>query len=128
MTVRTWAWLIGMSGEPDARLVERAKSFANPPALELRGARVGFDGYVPERRAIQLVAEGPEVAITIKPAAPCVNPVFEIRRCPGRRGPRRPGRPAARTHRATPGTGGRSGSRPRSPTPTELRVGFGARR
>ncbi len=82
MTVRTWAWLIGMSGEPDARLVDRAKSFANPPALELRGARVGFDGYVPERRAIQLVAEGPEVIITIKPAVPCVNPVFEFEGVP----------------------------------------------
>ena len=67
-----------MSDEPDARLVDRAKSFANPPALELRGARLGFDGYVPERRAIRLVAEGPEVAITIKPASPCVNPVFEF--------------------------------------------------
>ncbi len=78
MTVRTWAWLIGMSGESDARLVERAKSFATPPALELRGARVGFDGYSPERRAIHLVAEGPEVTITIRPGSPCVNPVFEI--------------------------------------------------
>ena len=42
MTVRTWAWLIGMSDESDARLVERAKSFATPPALELRGARRGI--------------------------------------------------------------------------------------
>jgi hypothetical protein len=82
MTVRTWAWLIGMSGESDARLVDRAKSFANPPALELRGARVGFDGYAPERRAIRLVAEGPEVTITIKPSSPCVNPVFEFEGAP----------------------------------------------
>jgi hypothetical protein len=78
MTVRTWAWLIGMTGEPDARLVERAKSFATPPALELSGARIGFEGYAPERRAIRLIAEGPEIAITIKPGSPCVNPVFEI--------------------------------------------------
>ena len=82
MTVRTWAWLIGMSGESDARLVARAKSFATPPALELRGARVGFDGYSPERRAIRLVAEAPEVAITIKPGSPCVNPVFEFEGVP----------------------------------------------
>ncbi len=82
MTVRTWAWLIGMSGESDARLVDRAKSFANPPALELRGARVGFDGYVPERRAIRLVVERPEVSITIKPSSPCVNPVFEFEGAP----------------------------------------------
>ncbi len=78
MTVRTWAWLIGMTGESDARLVERAKSFATPPALELRGARVGFEGYAPERRAIRLVAEAREIAITIKPGVPCVDPVFEI--------------------------------------------------
>jgi hypothetical protein len=78
MTVRTWAWLIGMSGESDARLVERAWSFAVPPTLELQGARVGFEGYVPERRAIRLVVEAPEVAITIKPGPPCVNPVFEL--------------------------------------------------
>ena len=78
MTVRTWAWLIGMSDESDARLVERAKSFATPPALELRGAHVGFDGYAPEHRAMRLVAEAREIAITIKPDPPCVNPVFEI--------------------------------------------------
>jgi hypothetical protein len=78
MTVRSWAWLIGMTGEPDARLVERAKSFAAPPALELRGARVGFEGYAPERRAIRVIVEAPEVAITIKPGPPCVNPVFEF--------------------------------------------------
>jgi hypothetical protein len=82
MTVRTWAWLIGMTGESDARLVEWAKSFATPPALELRGARVGFDGYAPERRAIRLVAEGSDIAITIKPGPPCVNPVFEFEGAP----------------------------------------------
>jgi hypothetical protein len=78
MTVRTWAWLIGMTDESDARLVERAESFAIPPALELRGARVGFEGYAPERRAIRLIVDAPEVAITIKPGPPCVNPVFEF--------------------------------------------------
>jgi hypothetical protein len=78
MTVRTWAWLIGMTDEPDARLVDRAKSFAIPPALELRGARVGFESYAPERRAIRLVVEAPEITIAIKPGPPCVNPVFEL--------------------------------------------------
>src|SRR5262249_62140620 len=82
MTERAWAWLIGMTGESDARLVERAKSFATPPALELRGARLGFEGYAPERRAIRLVAEGRDIAITIKPRTPCVNPVFD---CDGAR-------------------------------------------
>lgn len=80
MVERTWAWLIGMTGEPDARLVARAKSFAAPPSLELKGARLGFGGSIPERRAIRLVADAPEIAITIKasPGSPCVNPVFEI--------------------------------------------------
>jgi hypothetical protein len=78
MVERTWAWLIGMTAEPDARLVDRAKSFAQPPALELKGARIGFDSYVPERRAIRLVAESPEITVTIRPSTPCVNPVFEL--------------------------------------------------
>ena len=54
MTVRRWAWLIGMSDEADARLVDWAKSFATPPSLDVRGARVDAPGYVPERRAIRL--------------------------------------------------------------------------
>jgi hypothetical protein len=36
------------------------------------------ESYVPERRAIRLVVEEPEVAVEIKPAAACVNPVFEL--------------------------------------------------
>ena len=56
MTVRRWAWLIGMSDAADARLVDWAKSFATPPSLELRGARLDFAGYAPERRAIRLDA------------------------------------------------------------------------
>ncbi|MHB1559539.1 MAG: hypothetical protein ACYC61_18995 [Isosphaeraceae bacterium] len=80
MVERTWAWLIGMTAEPDDRLVARAKSFAAPPSLELKGARLGFGGSIPERRAIRLIAEAPEIAITIQasPGSPCVNPVFEI--------------------------------------------------
>jgi hypothetical protein len=78
MTVRRWAWLIGMSDDPDDRLVERASSFAVPPSLELRGARLDLNGYSPERRAIGLVAAGPDIEITIKPGPACVNPVFEI--------------------------------------------------
>src|SRR6266436_3779156 len=82
MTVRRWAWLIGMTDDPHRRLVAWAKSFATPPALDPRGARLDFDGYVPERRAIRLVAEGREVAVTIKPGPPCVNPVFELAGAP----------------------------------------------
>ena len=56
MTVRRWAWLIGMSDVDDTRLVSWAKSFANPPSLEVRGAKIDVPGYVPERRAIRLNA------------------------------------------------------------------------
>jgi hypothetical protein len=82
MIVRRWAWLIGMSDDADARLVDRAKSFATPPSLDLRGARLGFEGYAPERRAIRVEATTRDVQLTIKPGAPCVNPVFEFTRAP----------------------------------------------
>ena len=82
MTLRRWAWLIGMSDETDAQLRDRARSFATPPAIDVQGARLEFEGYRPERRAIRLVAEGREVAINIKPVVPCVHPVFEIDRAP----------------------------------------------
>ena len=82
MTLRRWAWLIGMSDAADARLVDRAKSFATPPSLDLRGARLEFEGYAPERRAFRLEVLSNEVQITIKPGTPCVNPVFELARVP----------------------------------------------
>ncbi|MGP0070263.1 MAG: hypothetical protein ACLQGP_42515 [Isosphaeraceae bacterium] len=79
MTMSRWAWLIGMSDESDGRLRARARSFATPPSIEsLRGARLAFESYAPERRAIRLVAEEREVAFIIKPGPPCVNPVFEF--------------------------------------------------
>ena len=82
MTVRRWAWLIGMSDEPDRRVLDRARSFATPPSLAVRGAQIAFDAYAPERRALCLVAEGREVVVTIKSGAPCVNPVFVIAGAP----------------------------------------------
>jgi hypothetical protein len=82
MIIQTWAWLIGTSDAGDARLLEWARSFAKPPALEVRGARLEANSYVPERRAMRLVVEEPAVAITIKPAAACVNPVFELAAAP----------------------------------------------
>ena len=56
MTVRRWAWLIGMSDASDGRLRDRARSFATPLRFELEGARLEFDSYVPERRAIRLTS------------------------------------------------------------------------
>jgi hypothetical protein len=83
MIEERWAWLIGMTDEADERLLEWARSFMRPPSLELRGARLEFDSYVPERRAVRLVVEGETVAITIKPTVRCVNPVFELTGAPG---------------------------------------------
>jgi hypothetical protein len=77
MVERRWAWLIGMTDEPDRRLLDWARSFAAPPSLELEGARLDLDAYVPERRAIRLADAGSEITISIKPGVPCVNPVFE---------------------------------------------------
>ncbi len=99
-------------------------SFATPPSLEVRGGRLAFEGYVPERRAIRLVAEGREIAITIRPAVPCINPVFEIDGAPG--GELRvlqDGRPLPRSRYTWDGrTLWLDGSFTR---PTELRATFG---
>ena len=78
MLTQCWVWLIGMTGEPDERLVARARSFSQPAAVEAQGAETGGDPYVPERRAYKLDVEGDKVAITIKPSVSCVNPVFEL--------------------------------------------------
>jgi hypothetical protein len=83
MTVRRWAWLIGMTAESDERLVARAKSYATPPSLQVWGARIVLDAYVPERRALRLAVEDREVAILLKPGPACVNPVFELEGAPG---------------------------------------------
>ena len=78
MLERTWAWLIGMTDEADGRLVDRAKGFATPPSLQVQGGTLDFATYVPERRALRLRVDGPEVAIAIEPETPCVNPTFEL--------------------------------------------------
>lgn len=82
MVRQTWAWLIGMTDADDARLLQWAKSFSAPPALELQGARFDSEPYSPERRAIGLVAEDRSITIQIKPATVCVNPVFELSGAP----------------------------------------------
>ena len=79
MTVRRWAWLIGMSDAADARLVDLGEELRDAAvARACSGARLDFDGYVPERRAIRLTVTDREVQITIKPGPSCVNPVFEL--------------------------------------------------
>ncbi len=83
MTRRRWAWLIGTSDDGDGRLIDRAKSFTTPPSLDLAGARIAYEGYAPERRAICLEPTSNDVQITIKPGSRCVNPVFEFKPAPG---------------------------------------------
>jgi len=84
MVVQTWAWLIGTTDAADERLLEWARSFATPPALDVQGARLEAESYVPERRAIRLVVESPTVTITVKPTTACVHPVFELAAAPKR--------------------------------------------
>lgn len=82
MKTDTWAWLIGMSGASDESLLQRAKSYAKMPSLELDGAKRDSDMYVPERRSLCLVVEKKTVRIKITPDSWCVNPVFELKNAP----------------------------------------------
>lgn len=84
MLLQTWVWLIGMSEAGDERLLAWARSFAEPPSLAVQGARLEAETYVPERRAMRLHVEAKSVAIAVKPAAPCVHPVFELDAAPPR--------------------------------------------
>lgn len=78
MRRQTWAWLIGLTSSPDDRLREWAKSYSNPPSLEIAGGRIGVESYSLERRAIGLVAEDRRIQLKLKPVEVCVNPVFEF--------------------------------------------------
>jgi hypothetical protein len=78
MTFRRWAWLIGMTELGDDQLLELARSYAQPPAIEVRGGSLDFQGYSPETRAIRVAVSEPEVRLMLKPSKPCVNPVFEL--------------------------------------------------
>jgi hypothetical protein len=82
MTVRRWAWLIGMTEASDARVLDWARSFAKPPSLKLEGARLDIDSYIPHRRAMRLVVEQKTVTVVITPSVRCVNPVFELLHAP----------------------------------------------
>ena len=82
MIRQTWAWLIGMGNADDERLLEWAHSFAAPPSVELRDARLDAESYVPERRALRLIVEDTTVGVTLTPSEVCVNPVFELTDAP----------------------------------------------
>jgi hypothetical protein len=83
LMTRRWAWLIGKTDAPDETVLAWAQSYASPPAIEVTGARVDFPTYSPERRALRVVAESPEIEIRVKPVAQTMNPVFEIAAAPG---------------------------------------------
>ncbi len=97
MTIRRWAWLIGMTDETDRRLLHPGQELRHT-AVDSSSAerRLDFDGYAPERRAIRLAASDREVPITIKPETPWVNPVFEFTRTAARRCAGHAGGPTAR--------------------------------
>ena len=83
MNLTRWVWTIGMTDVDDERLLEWAHSISSPPGLDLHGARLAIDSYVPERRAFRLIAEDAAISITINPKMRCVNPVFEVLEAPG---------------------------------------------
>ena len=82
MVRRTFVWLVGMSGADDSRLLQWAHSFSTPSSVEVQGARLDAEPYVPERRAIRLIVEDKIVTVAMRPSAPCVNPVFEFSSAP----------------------------------------------
>ena len=84
MIVEHYAWLIAMTDEPDEIVLNRARSFAQPPSLELEGAEVLWDGYARSRRAMRIRALAPRITIRIKPSPVTVNPVFELVDAPQR--------------------------------------------
>jgi hypothetical protein len=82
MQVEKWAWLVGLSGDDDASLLEWSRSFATPPKVMADGAKLQSPSYNTERRATLLTVEQPDVTIMITPATACVHPVFELDQAP----------------------------------------------
>ena len=78
MTVRRWAWLIGMSDAADARLVDWAKSFATPPSLDLRGARLDLPVTFPSAARSGLKSYPMTSRSRSSQELVCMNPVFEL--------------------------------------------------
>jgi hypothetical protein len=84
MTVQRWSWLIAMTDVSDQRLIDWAPSFSQPPVVKLAGARLEFNAYVPERRAIRIAVEQPVATVTLEPVSRYVNPVLELTTIPGK--------------------------------------------
>lgn len=82
MRTERWVWMIGITGEPDDRLIARARSFGEPASIDVEGAELGVDSYALDRRAYRLTVASNKVSVTIKPVLQCVNPVFELSGAP----------------------------------------------
>ena len=76
MHVQKFVWMIGNTTDSDARLLQRARSYAQPPEVAVSGGT--YEGWRPERRAHRITVEQPTVTIRLKPKVPCVCPVFEL--------------------------------------------------
>jgi hypothetical protein len=84
MTIQVWSWLIAMTDVSDERLIEWAQTFSAPPSVAVAGARLEFNSYAPERRAIRIAIDKPTVSITLTPVARYVDPVLELTAVPGK--------------------------------------------
>lgn len=82
MTVERRVWLIAKTNAPDAVLLDWAHAFSDPPSIDVRGARIDFPSYSPERRAIRLIVQSPSIDIDLKPVVRTMNPVFELSQAP----------------------------------------------
>ncbi len=83
MRVQQWAWLIGYTDASDDDVIDMARSYAQPPAIEaIKGARVDVESYNEATRALCITAEDRDVRFRLVPHSVCVNPVFEITNAP----------------------------------------------
>ncbi|HTL67256.1 MAG TPA: hypothetical protein VL200_06320 [Lacunisphaera sp.] len=78
MDYNRWSWLIAKTDASDEALLNWARSYSAPPSVELNGAGFNLPSYAPERRALRLVAQAPDIRIKLMPASVTVNPVFEL--------------------------------------------------
>lgn len=84
MTVQRWSWLIAMTDISDQKLIDWALSFSRPPSVKVSGARLEFNDYIPERRAIRIAVEQPVAIVTLVPVSRYINPVLELTTVPGK--------------------------------------------
>jgi hypothetical protein len=84
MRMERRVWLIAKTDLPDDVLLKWAESFAVPPPIDVKGARLDLPSFSEERRAFRLVVESSSVEIAVKPGTWCMNPVFELADAPKR--------------------------------------------